>query len=119
MKKQCIECGDTFIGRADKRFCSDACRSTHHNKLNSDVTNYIRKVNNILRKNRRILKKLNPEGKKKTHRDRLLTAGFDFNFYSSQYRTKDNRVYNFVYDQGYMELDNNWFLLVEKKIGER
>lgn len=115
MKKQCIECGDTFIGRADKKFCSDACRSTHHNKLNSDSTNFMRRVNNILRKNRRILVELNPEGKKKMHRDRLLAKGFDFNYFTNQYITKEKRVYHFIYDQGYVELDNDWYLLVERR----
>lgn len=115
MKKTCPECGDTYHGRADKKFCSDSCRSAHHNKLNSDANNFIRKVNNILRKNRRILAELNPDGKKKMPRDRMLAKGFDFNYFSSQYRTKDNRIYNFVYGQGYMELDNDWFLLVVKK----
>ncbi len=117
MKKQCPECGDTYNGRADKKFCSDSCRSAHHNKLNSDSTNFIRKINNILRKNRRILAELNPDGKKKMHKDRLLTKGFNFKYFSSLYKTKDNRVYHFVYDQGYTELDNDWFLLVENKKG--
>ena len=67
--------------------------------------------------NRRILTELNPDGKKKMHKDRLLTKGFDFKYFSSIYKTKDNRIYHFVYDQGYTELDNDWFLLVENKKG--
>jgi len=54
MKKKCAECGDEFIGRADKKFCSDQCRSAFNNKLNSDHSQFMRNVNNILRKNRRI-----------------------------------------------------------------
>jgi len=45
MKKKCLECNDEFIGRADKKFCSDNCRSAYNNKLNSDATNFVRNIN--------------------------------------------------------------------------
>ena len=63
MKRKCEECGDEFVGRADKKFCSDQCRSAFNNRLNKDATNFMRNINNILRKNRRILAELNPSGK--------------------------------------------------------
>ena len=66
-KRKCIECGDSFHGRADKKFCSDQCRSAYNNRLNSDATNFVRNINNTLRKNRRILEELNPSGKTKVH----------------------------------------------------
>ncbi|HET9053883.1 MAG TPA: hypothetical protein VFM90_06915, partial [Cyclobacteriaceae bacterium] len=60
VEKICQECGEKIIGRVDKKFCSDTCRISFNNKLNSDGTNYVRNVNNTLRKNRRILTELNP-----------------------------------------------------------
>lgn len=36
MEKNCPECGDKIIGRADKKFCSDACRNAYNNALNKD-----------------------------------------------------------------------------------
>ena len=41
-KKTCLECGDTFAGRVDKKFCSDGCRNTYNNKINKDSKNLIR-----------------------------------------------------------------------------
>lgn len=114
-KKICIECGDEIIGRQDKRFCSDQCRSAYNNKLNSDATNFIRNINNILRKNRRILAKLNPDGKAKVHKDKLLEAGFKFGYFTNQYRTKSGNVYHFCYDQGYLPLENDFYALVVRK----
>ena len=50
MNKLCPECGDKIIGRADKKFCCDACRNSHNNALNKDSKNLVRNINNRLRK---------------------------------------------------------------------
>lgn len=115
MKKNCIECGEEIIGRADKRFCSDNCRSSYNNRLNSDGTNFIRNINNILRKNRRILAELNPSGKARVHRDKLLERGFKFSYFTNEFVTKSGNTYHFCYDQGYLESDHDFFTLVIRK----
>jgi hypothetical protein len=113
--KTCLECGDKIIGRADKKFCSDQCRISYNNKLNSDETNYVRNVNNILRKNRRILIELNTTGKSRVHYDKLKDRGFDFNYFTGTYTTKEGAIYHYCYEQGYLNVDKNWYLLVVKK----
>jgi predicted nucleic acid-binding Zn ribbon protein len=113
--RTCLECGDKLVGRADKKFCSDSCRIAYNNRLNSDETNYMRNVNAVLRKNRRILQALNPTGKTRVSRDKLLEKGFDFSYFTSQYKTREGSVYYYCYEQGYLELENNQFLLVIKK----
>lgn len=112
MKKKCLECKDEFNGRADKRFCSDQCRSAYNNRLNSDANNFMRNVNNILRKNRRILVELNPKGKNKVHRDKLLEKGFKFSYFTNIYQTKAGKTYRFCYEQGYLPLENGYYALV-------
>lgn len=114
-EKVCLECKTKIFGRVDKKFCSDQCRNAYNNKLNSNGTNYIRNVNNILRKNRRILTDLNPNGKSKTHRNKLAEKGFDFNYFTNTYTTKAGTVYYFCYDYGYLPLDNDFFALVRKQ----
>ena len=113
--KVCLECGDKIIGRADKKFCSDQCRISYNNKLNSDETNFVRNVNNILRKNRRILMELNTTGKTVVAQEKLRHKGFDFNYFTSTYTTKEGAVYKFCYEQGFREVERNAFLLVVKK----
>ena len=113
-EKVCLECGSKISGRADKKFCSDQCRVSYNNKLNRDETAYMNNVTNILRKNRRVLLELNITGKTKVSRDKLNDKGFDFNYFTSQYKTKDGTIYNFCYEQGYLPLENNWYLLVVK-----
>jgi len=114
-KKKCLECGEPVIGRADKLFCSDQCRSARNNRLNSDATNFMRNINNILRKNRRILEELNPDGKARVHRDRLSEKGFKFSYFTNEYRTKSGNVYRFCYEQGYMSVDNEYYTLVVRQ----
>ncbi len=114
-QKSCLECGSKIIGRADKKFCSDQCRVTHNNRLNSDETNFMRNVNNVLRKNRRVLIDLNTTGKSRVSRDKLNEKGFDFNIFTSTYITKEGSAYHYCYEQGYLQVDKNWFLLVVKK----
>jgi hypothetical protein len=115
ISKSCMECGTALKGRVDKKFCSDHCRSAHNNRLNSDDTNYMRNVNNILRKNRRILLDLNPGGKNRVGREKLLSRGFDFKHFTSYYTTKDGSQYIYCYEQGYLPIENGYYLLVVKK----
>ena len=116
MERTCLECGQTVRGRSDKRFCDDSCRNAYNNKLNSDQTNLVRNVNNILRKNRRILlETLNGEGMVKVQQEKLKRKGFDFKFHTHTYVNSKGQVYNFIYEMGYLILENNWILLVRKR----
>lgn len=115
MTKKCIECGSDIRGRSDKKFCSDLCRNGHNNKLNSDTTNYIRNINNILRKNRRILELLIPEETAKTTKAKLVQKGFDFQYITHVYTNKKGTSYYFCYEYGYLPLDNDFYFLVKRK----
>ncbi len=115
MEKACLECNDKIVGREDKKFCSDGCRNAYNNKMNKDSTNYMRNINNKLRKNYRILMELNLDGKTKTTRTKLLSKGFDFEFFTNVLNTKTGNIYYFLYDQGYMALENDYYILVKKE----
>ncbi|MEP7093552.1 MAG: hypothetical protein ABI793_05775 [Flavobacterium sp.] len=113
--KTCLECSEKIVGREDKKFCSDGCRNAYNNKINKDSTNFMRNVNNKLRKNYRILSELNSEGKSKATRDKMINKGFDFDFFTNILQTKTVNTYYFLYDQGYRSLDNDYFMLVKKE----
>ena len=116
MSKNCLECHDKIVGREDKKFCGDGCRNAYNNKMNKDHTNLMRNINNKLRKNYRILTELNPEGKTKTTKNKLISRGFDFDLITSVYTTKTGNTYYFVYDQGYMTVENEGYVLVKKEM---
>ncbi|MSP68992.1 MAG: DUF2116 family Zn-ribbon domain-containing protein [Bacteroidetes bacterium] len=115
MERKCIDCGDSINGRADKKFCSDQCRNSYNNRLNSTDTNFMRNVNNILRKNRRILGTLTPNGKSSIHKDKILDLGFNFSYFTHTYTTRKGAVYFFCYEFGYLAIGNDFLSLVHRK----
>ncbi len=116
--RKCLECSRTIYGRKDKKFCDDSCRNNYNNHQNRENTNIIRKVNRILKKNRQVLEEVSGlSGEKrthKTHREILLNKGFRFDLLTSIYTTKEGKKYYYVYNYGYMDLGNNFFLIVKK-----
>lgn len=114
MERTCLECNEKVIGRIDKKFCSDYCRNTYNNKVNKESKNLIRNINNRLRKNYKVLSELNKTGKTKVTRNKLYDRGFDFQLFTSIYTTKTGNIYYYVYDQGYLALENEYYLLIKR-----
>ncbi len=114
-QRVCLECGQVLRGRSDQKFCSDLCRNAYNNRLNSDTSKQVRRINNILRRNRRILRGLNPDGKRKIHKSKMTQKGFDFDYFTSIYTTKTGNVYYFVYEEGYLPLDDDYYALVRRE----
>lgn len=115
-ERLCIECERLLRGRPDKKFCCDACRNTYNNRQNSDHVNIIRNINNLLRKNRRLLEEaMGGEKNNKYPRLRLIEAGFSFRYHTHQYTNKNGHTYNFCYDYGYLEIGTDLVLIVRDK----
>ena len=112
---KCLTCKTKITGRADKKFCDTECRTAYHNKQNGFQNNFIKNVNNTLKKNRRILIQLNPNGKAKTTKEKLLDLGFKFSYFTNEYVTRTGNIYHFVYEQGYIELEDDKYALVIRK----
>lgn len=112
----CLLCSNELKGRIDKKFCDDQCRTSYNNRLKADTT-FMRNVNNLLRKNRRILELLIPttEGKVKTSRNRLEEKGFNFSYHTHIYNTKVGTTYYFCYEYGYLPLENDYYMLVKRQ----
>src|SRR5687768_13703222 len=112
MAKYCIDCGESLNGRADKKFCSDICRNAFNNKLNSNLNNYVRNINNVLRKNRRILSEILIEEKITLHADKLLEKGFHFGYCTHVVTTRKGDQYKFIYEYGYIQHNTNFVTIV-------
>ena len=90
--RECLACKEAVKGRIDKKFCSDYCRNAY-----------------------KILSELNVSGKTKVTRTKLYDNGFDFQFFTSIYKTKTGNTYFYVYNEGYLTLENDTFLLIRKE----
>jgi hypothetical protein len=104
-----------IAGRTDKKFCDDSCRSSYHAKFSTAETALVKTINQTLKRNRKILHDLNPDGKAKVNRQELISKGFDFQYFTSIYKTEKNACYYFCYEMGYLLLEREFVLLVKKK----
>lgn len=114
MERVCLDCNEVIKGRTDKKFCDDQCRSNYNNKLKSETCGIVKTIDQILKKNRKIIEKLTPEGKSKVSLKKILDAGFNINYHTHLYHTKTGNTYTFCYEFGYLSLDNDMVLLVKR-----
>ncbi len=115
MKRICPVCDSQFDGRVDKKFCCDQCRNTFNNKLHQDTNNFTRQINRILKNNRRILSEFYENNNRKIRKEKLQSSGFNFDYLTNIFKTKNGKIYYFCYDLAYIILDDNWISIVERK----
>ncbi|MFB2118731.1 hypothetical protein [Parapedobacter sp. 2B3] len=114
MERYCLHCNAVLHGRADKKFCDDSCRSTYYFEHGRSETDIVRSTHAILKKNRKILLELNPDGKVTVAMHQLTERGFNFDFHTSIYETAKGDRYHYCYEMGYLVLSERRVLLVVK-----
>ena len=112
MVNNCKTCGAKLIGRSDKKFCDAQCRSSFNSREKRKHEQLILEINKTLRKNRKILKQFNPEGKTTIRKEYLDKLGYDYRYHTHSYSTKSNNTYHFCYDYGYFIIDDEKVLIV-------
>lgn len=113
----CLHCGkaiDPLKGRDDRKYCDDICKSRFHNHLRKGATPDIKRVNDILSKNFKILKKIYDQAIKEQipssiAKDDLQKLGFNFDYY-----TQVSGAYKFCYTFGYTQGNNPNYIKVVK-----
>jgi hypothetical protein len=115
-ERKCKVCERVIKGRSDKKFCDGYCRAAYNNEQKSPDNNFMRNINSRLGKNRRILQQMLPENEtmKKTTREKLLQAGFQFKYLTHTLVSPKRSIYYFCYEFGYRPLDNDYFLIVKR-----
>ncbi len=114
-ERRCHECGEKLKGRADQKFCTDACRNAYNNQKLGRTTNFMRRINRILKQNHAILETINTNGRTVTYKNRMVKKGFNFSYFTHVYRTGKGRIYYFCYDQGFAAIEKNRFLLIKRE----
>jgi len=101
----CKECGEPLLGRSDKKFCDEQCRSAYHNHLRRTEFAHISKTNRTLLRNRKILSELLKSGVNELSIRELIESGFIRNYITSYY-VKDGKPVLLCYEFSIMIDDN-------------
>ena len=96
----CLACGKSLHGRSDKKFCDSYCRNGYNNQHKKKDEKYIQHVNSVIRRNRRILKTLCPQGKAVVRKELLDSLGYRYGIFSGVYRY-NGTTYYLCYDYGF------------------
>jgi len=107
--KTCLECSKPIVGRKDKKFCSEYCRSAYHYQKNREKEKSLFKsIEQQLKKNRRILMAYNKAGKATILKNTLLEQGFNPKYFTHYWKAQNGNVYLFCYEFGFMlKTENN------------
>lgn len=113
----CLNCGEPITkGRSDKKFCNPGCKDAYNNASKSEEHKEIGRIDTILKKNRRILKKLfDPEkGETIVHKDALVREGFNFKYYTHHYQSQhQSNEFLFCYDYGYRLVGKDFYKVIK------
>lgn len=105
--KTCPVCDALIKGRSDKKFCSKKCKSIDQYVNREKTEGFYLKVDRQLRINRKLLKKYNRSGYTTIRKLGLIEEGFDPKFFTHYWKNKKREVYLFVYEYGFLSIQNN------------
>lgn len=114
--KQCLHCTKKIAGRTDKKFCSNHCRSSYHNHFYGDRTNYMRRVNGLLLRNRKILADLFAIHRAGTTvpLSELYVKGFSPSHFTHQHKKDKNQLFTYCYEFGYQIIEKNCIKIIQQ-----
>ena len=112
----CPECKDPIIGRSDKKFCGDICRTAFHNSAANQRDVTMREINKVLLKNRRILLETASDRNNVSSADIYLLQdlGFDFSYYTHCRPDRAGQVVVYCYEVGYIRNQDNRVQIIRK-----
>jgi len=112
--RHCPICKKNILGRADKRFCSKACKSNYHKRLTHSTLIATRTIDTILHRNRSILLEVIGKNKYqiKVPMVVLEKKKFNFNYMTKYIINSQGKTYNYVYDFSWMTFSSNEVLII-------
>ena len=114
--KHCKECDKILFGRADKKFCGDACRTAYHNRQNAKIRNVVKMINSILLQNWLILRDLDMNGLQLLSKNELSLLGFDFHYFTHFEYNDSGEEIRYCYEFGYHYESSNCVRLLKREM---
>ncbi|HAA00793.1 MAG TPA: hypothetical protein DCD96_04040 [Flavobacteriales bacterium] len=117
----CLDCGSAVSGRADKKYCSDACRIQYHNRNHRITQNLAKNVNRIIRTNYLILERcIGNQSERELPLNELEIRGFRFGFLTHLSHLPDGRLRCSIYDLSWEKInDKNCLIQGPEKSAEK
>lgn len=114
--RTCRLCKKEIKGRTDKIFCSIGCKNEYHTKLRKVTTKETQLIDSILHRNRAILLEIMGKYSKEKLilREVLDNKKFNYKYHTHTYLNKNNKLYKYVYDFGWMEFSNQKVLIIRQ-----
>ena len=106
--KNCLSCNKPIVGRVDKVFCDNYCKSSFHYKKKQDKEKSLYEtIDKKLKTNRRLLKLFNKAGKAVVRKDELIKEGFNPKYFTHFWKNPKGEVYLFCYEFGFLSKEEN------------
>jgi hypothetical protein len=100
----CLYCNSELTGRTDKKFCDPQCKSAYqYQQRKEQPESFYNRVDNQLKRNRKILKEYNKGGKVTVRVEILNALGFDPKFITHYWKNGKGDTYLFVYEYGFLK----------------
>lgn len=117
MERKCLNCKEELVGRADKKYCNDYCKSNfNYEKNKRKESSLFKQIDSQLKLNRRLLRDYNRAGKSTVRKEKFHAAGFNPNYFTHFWKNSKGQVYLFCYEFGFLKLTENGrtkYVLVE------
>ena len=78
MEKTCLTCNSKFTGRADKKYCNEACKNDYHNQKSSGKSVNGKQQFLLAKRNHGILSRIEAAGIDQIGIKELEVCGFNF-----------------------------------------
>lgn len=104
-------CDRPVLGRSDKVYCTDGCRSSHYNdtKKEKEPDPYTI-IPKFQKNNREILKRIydNNGGYTKVSKNYLIRLGYNFTYHTHFMLDYNHKFHECCYDYAFRMIDNYW-----------
>ncbi|MCC6754668.1 MAG: hypothetical protein IT266_11870 [Saprospiraceae bacterium] len=106
--KNCHWCNAGILGRSDKKYCDNHCRSAHYQQRQRTDSAILRHINRKLRLNRSLLARLYVQYRGASiPLQALQDLGFDANFHTHVVVRKSGAAIKMFYDYGLNSCDGH------------
>lgn len=117
MDRKCKICQRPLKGRADKIYCSTACKNHYHKHLRYATKQAAIEINGYLKRNYAILLELlgNNKSQVKVYRNVLERKKFRFKYHTHFHINSHQKTFHYIYDLAWMEFSDDEVLIVRKE----